>query len=67
MSLTNKVADLRRQQHMTQEDLAKKIEVSRQTIIAIEKGNYVPSLLLGLKISKIFQTPLETIFQLSDE
>jgi len=67
MPLSNTLAQLRKQNNMTQEDLAKQIDVSRQTIIAIEKGNYVPSLLLAMKISSVFDTTVETIFQLNNE
>jgi putative transcriptional regulator len=47
---------------MTQQQLADKAEVSRQTIVAIEKGNYSPSLELAFKLSRIFKTPLEEVF-----
>ncbi len=47
---------------MTQQQLADKAEVSRQTIVAIEKGNYSPSLELAFKLSRIFKTPLEELF-----
>lgn len=50
----------------TQQQLAELIGVSRQTINAIEKGNYVPSTTLSLKIAQIFQKPLEEIFQLEE-
>lgn len=46
----------------TQEDLAKKISVSRQTINAMEANKYVPSTVLALKIAKLFGKPVETIF-----
>jgi len=49
---------------MTQEILAEETGVTRQTIIALEKGNYVPSVLLALKIARYFKTPLEQIFKL---
>lgn len=52
---------------MTQEELANAIGVTRQTIIAIEKGNYVPSLLLALKLAKFFNKPVEEIFSLEEE
>ena len=52
---------------MTQEDLASKVNVSRQTIIALEKGNYTPSILLALKIAGFFKTPVEKIFKISYE
>ncbi len=60
--VTNEVSDLRKQKNITQEELAQKIRVSRQTIIAIEKGNYIPSLLLGLKIAKFFEKKAEEVF-----
>lgn len=49
---------------ITQEELAEKVGVSRQTIIAIEKGNYTPSILLALKISKFFSMPVERVFNI---
>lgn len=52
---------------MTQEELANAIGVTRQTIIAIEKGNYVPSLLLALKLAKFFNKKVEDVFELSGE
>jgi putative transcriptional regulator len=50
----------------TQEELSKLVQVSRQTINAIESGKYVPSTLLSLKISKIFEKNVNDIFQLED-
>jgi len=47
---------------MTQQQLADEVGVSRQTIVAIEKGNYSPSLELAFRISRIFKTPLEEVF-----
>ena len=47
---------------MTQQQLADEVSVSRQTIVAIEKGNYSPSLELAFKISQAFDTPLEEVF-----
>ena len=47
---------------MTQQQLADKAGVSRQTIVAIEKGNYSPSLELAFRIAYIFKTPLEEVF-----
>ena len=54
-------------QNLTQDDLAKLIGVSRQTINSIEKGRYVPSTVLALKISKIFDKPVNEIFELDDD
>lgn len=58
----NKLHELRKEIKVTQEELAKAVGVTRQTIIAIEKGNYIPSLLLAMKISKFFNKPIEEIF-----
>jgi putative transcriptional regulator len=66
-SVKNNVFELRSKKDMTQEMLAEKIQVSRQTIIAIEKGNYIPSVLLALKLGGLFNTPVEKIFQISYE
>jgi len=52
--------------NLTQDDLAKLIGVSRQTINSIEKGRYVPSTVLALKISRIFEKPVNSIFELED-
>ena len=58
---------LRNKKGVTQEELAEKLQVSRQTIIAIEKGNYTPSVLLALKIASFFKLPVENIFKISYE
>jgi len=63
-SVANNVQELRKKAGNTQEDLALAVGVTRQTIIAIEKGNYVPSVLLALKISDFFKTPIEKIFHI---
>lgn len=65
--ISNEVNKLRTDNGLTQEELAEKVQVSRQTIIAIEKGNYTPSILLALKISKFFNLPVEKIFKISYE
>lgn len=49
---------------ITQEELAKKIGVSRQTINSIEKNRYIPSTVLSLKMSKLFNKPVNDIFEL---
>lgn len=64
-SIKNAVLGLRTMKDVTQEDLAQAVGVTRQTIIAIEKGNYVPSVLLALKIAEYFRTPVEDIFKVS--
>jgi putative transcriptional regulator len=49
---------------MTQEDLAQRVGVSRQTIIAIESGRYTPSLGLALRLAKLFKCRVEELFEL---
>ena len=52
---------------LTQDDLAKKIGVSRQTINSIEKSRYVPSTVLSLKLSEVFKKPVNSFFELTEE
>lgn len=65
--VVNTVQALRKQQSVTQEALAEAVGVTRQTIIAIEKGNYTPSVTLALKISQFFKQPLEEVFRIAYE
>ena len=51
---------------MTQQQLAEKVKVTRQTIIAIEKGKYTPSLELAFRIARAFDSPLEEVFFLEE-
>ncbi|OGY98658.1 MAG: transcriptional regulator [Candidatus Liptonbacteria bacterium RIFCSPHIGHO2_01_FULL_57_28] len=64
-SISNNVHSFRTDKGMTQEDLAQRVGVSRQTIIAIERGNYTPSVLLALKIASVFKLPVEKVFHIS--
>ncbi|MBK8138021.1 MAG: helix-turn-helix transcriptional regulator [Chloroflexi bacterium] len=62
-SIGNNLRKLRfNENEMTQQQLADKIRVTRQTIVAIEKGNYSPSLELAFKIALAFNVPLEEVF-----
>ncbi|AIS58818.1 helix-turn-helix transcriptional regulator [Listeria ivanovii] len=67
MKVINRVKTLREERGIAQNDLASILEVSRQTIHAIEKGKYNPSLELSLKIAKYFELAVEEIFQLEKE
>jgi putative transcriptional regulator len=61
--IRNNIRVLRFNHHeMTQKELADKVGVTRQTIIAIEKGEYSPSLELAFRIARVFSTPLEEVF-----
>lgn len=62
MIIKNKIKVYRAMNDMTQEKLAEKVEVTRQTIIAIEKGKYVPSLTLAYKIAQEFGVGVEKVF-----
>ncbi len=61
--MKNRLKVLRAENDLTQADLADKLEVSRQTVNAIEKGKFDPSLPLAFKISKLFEMSIEAIFQ----
>ena len=66
-TVINKVNNYRTKAGVTQEQLAVRIGVTRQTIIAIERGNYTPSVLLALKLAKEFGVSVETLFSISYE
>lgn len=66
-SVENCVQKSRIERGVTQEDLAECVGVSRQTIIAIEKGNYTPSVLLALRIATFFKRPVEDLFTISNK
>ena len=65
--MKNKIKVYRAMHDLTQEDLAKAIGVTRQTILAIEKGKYVPSLDLAFRISRHFKVNIEEVFSYEDE
>jgi putative transcriptional regulator len=65
-SISNVVYLLRTKEGLTQEALAHKVGVSRQTIIAIERGNYTPSVLLALKLSNIFRVSVNNLFKIKE-
>lgn len=63
MAIINCVREYRKQHDLTQEQLASKVRVTRQTIIALEKGSYVPSLELAIDVAAVFGVSVETLFQ----
>ena len=65
--MKNKIKVQRAIHNLTQDYLAKKIAVSRQTINTMESGKYVPSTVLALKMAKLFGVPVEELFELEDE
>ena len=64
--MTNTLRVERAIHNLTQGELAQKIGVSRQTINAIESNKYIPSTVLALKMARLFQKPVESIFQLEE-
>ncbi len=65
--MKNRLKVLRAERDWTQADLAEHLEVSRQTVNAIEKGKFDPSLPLAFKASRLFALPIEEIFQYEGE
>ncbi len=65
--MKNNIKVQRAIKNITQAELAKLIGVSRQTINAIEKGKYVPSTVLALKLSRLFDKSVNEIFELEDK
>lgn len=64
-SIDNNVYALRSKVGVTQEEFAQAVGVTRQTVIAIEKGNYTPSVLLAIKIAQYFEVSVEEVFSIS--
>ncbi len=60
--IRNNIRDMRVRKNITQEQLAEAVGVSRQTIVAIEKGNYIPSLLLAINLAHFFGVSVEKLF-----
>jgi putative transcriptional regulator len=65
--MKNKIKVFRAMNDLTQDNLAHAIRVNRQTILAIEKGKYVPSLDLAFKIARYFRVNIEEIFLYDEE
>ena len=65
--IRNRVRDLRSAREMTQQQLADKIDLTRQTVIAIEGDKYSPSLETAFRIANVFGVPLEQVFQYQDD
>jgi putative transcriptional regulator len=65
--MKNNLKELRLKSSFTQDDLADRLSVSRQTIISLEKGKYNPSISLAFKISRVFKCSIEEIFLFEEE
>jgi putative transcriptional regulator len=65
--MKNRIKLLRAEISISQEELAQHVGVSRQTIHAIENNKYAPSLHLGMKIARLFNKPVEEVFQMEEK
>lgn len=62
LRINNRIQELRSEEGLTQQDLAEAIDVTRATIIALEKGSYNPSLELAFRLAKHFEVGIEKLF-----
>jgi putative transcriptional regulator len=65
--MKTRIKELREKHGLTQEELANKVEVTRQTILYMEKGKYNPSLRLAYQIAQVFGESIEAVFSFEDE
>ncbi len=65
--MKNRLEELRSRNGWTQQELADRVEVSRQTIISLESGRYNPSILLAFRLARLFQMQIEDLFLFSEE
>lgn len=65
--MDNKLEEFRTQKGLTQQDLADIVEVSRQTIISLERGRYNPSILLAFRLAQTFDVRIEDLFLFTDK
>lgn len=61
-TIINKVREKRKEQHLTQEELASKVGVTRKTIVSLEKGSYIPSLLLAMDLASALNIKINQLF-----
>ena len=62
IKIPNLVKQYRKENKMTQREVAEKVRVTERTIISVEKGKYKPSIVLAYKLAKLFGTDIETLF-----
>ena len=60
--MNNRIKEYRARHNLTQEELARKVKVRRETIVFLEKNKYIPSLQLAFDIAKVFGVPIEALF-----
>jgi putative transcriptional regulator len=67
MAFRTRIKELRARYDLTQEDLAKKVGVRRETILYLEKGKYNPSLMLAHEVAKVLKTTIDDLFIFKDQ
>ena len=67
MYIANTVINVRKGKNYTQQQLADMVDVSRRTIVSLEKGNYTPSLLLAFQLAEPLEMPIDQLFQLKKD
>ena len=65
--MKNRIKEYRKEHNLTQDDLAKAVDVTRQTIISLENGKYIASLQLAFKLSRYFDVKIEDLFIFGEE
>ena len=67
MKIKTRIKELRARYNLTQDELAEKVGVTRQTMLYLEKGKYNPSLLLAYRVAKVLQSSIDEVFVIEDE
>lgn len=65
--MQNRIKELRARHHLTQQQLAEKVGIRRETVVFLEMGKYNPSLKLAWQIAQLFQCPIEEVFLFDEE
>ncbi len=65
--MKNRLKELRARESLNQTQLAKKAKISRQTVSLIERGEYMPSLIIAVRIARVFNEPVENVFLFEEE
>ncbi len=67
MTIKTRIKELRARYNLTQEELAEKVGITRQTMLYIEKGKYNPSLLVARRVAKVLKSSIEEVFIIEDD
>ena len=67
MIIRTRIKELRAKQNLTQDELAERVGVTRQTLLYLEKGKYNPSLVLAHKVAGVLQCTIEEVFTIEDD